>query len=242
MKTLFFIILSMTWVHAQIPSDCTQVIIGTSSSWSSSYATLTLYEKRNKNWQATIPTWHARLGKNGLAWGLGVHPNLKSSAPIKKEGDQRTPAGIFKIGGAYGYAPKIKHFDKLPYRQITERDLWVEDQISPYYNQHLILSTSPKTVWQHKAQMRQNDHAHSLKLYIGHNDSMLGGESLPGRGSAIFFHIWRNNGDSSTAGCTTMTERSLKKLIACINPDRHPHYVILPKQEYQQLKKSWRLP
>lgn len=232
----------MASAQAQIPLDCTQVIVGTSPGWNSSYASLTLYEKKGKHWQATIKTWRARLGKNGLAWGCGLHPYIKSSAPIKKEGDQRAPAGIFQIGGAYGYAAKIARLQKLPYHQITERDLWVEDPTSPHYNKHLVLSSPPKTTWQRKAQMRQDDHAHSLKLYIGHNDSILGGEPIPGRGSAIFFHIWRDNGARATAGCTTMPESALTKLIARINPDQRPVYVILPEQEYQRLKKSWRLP
>ncbi len=242
MRTLIFILCLATWADAQIPADCTQVIVGTSQNWNSSHASLTLYEKRGKDWNVAINTWQARLGKNGLAWGCGIHPPYKSSAPIKQEGDQRTPAGIFRIGGAYGYAAQITHLEKLPYRQITERDLWVEDQASPYYNRHIILTTPPKKAWQKKAQMRQNDHAHSLKLYIGHNDSILGGKPIPGRGSAIFFHIWRDQGARATAGCTTMSELILKSLIARINPDRNPVYVIIPQQEYQQLRKSWRLP
>ncbi len=44
-------------------------------------------------------------------------------------------------------------------------------------------------------EMRQHDDAHSLKLYIAHNDAILGGEAIPGRGSAIFLHIWRDDGE-----------------------------------------------
>ncbi|MGB2402730.1 MAG: L,D-transpeptidase family protein [Akkermansiaceae bacterium] len=242
MKTLIFILCSVAWAKAQIPADCTQIILGTSPGWNSSHASLTLYEKRGDYWNITINTWRARLGKKGLAWGNGIHPPQASSVLIKKEGDQRTPAGIFRIGGAYGYAPKVKHLEKLPYRQITERDLWVEDPSSPFYNQHIILNNPPKTSWQQKAQMRQNDHAHSLKLYIGHNDAILGSKPIPGHGSAIFFHIWRDKGARATAGCTSMSEPALKKLIARIDPERNPIYVIIPQEEYQRLRKSWRLP
>ena len=90
--------------------------------------------------------------------------------------------------------------------------------------------------------MRQNDHAHSLKLYIGHNDSMLGGKAIPGLGSAIFFHIWRGGGSRPTAGCTTMHESKLKQLIATIDPTRNPVYILLPKAEYQQQRSLWKLP
>lgn len=242
MRILFFILLSAIWTSAQIPVDCRQAIVGVAKDWDSSHASLTLYEKRGKSWETAMATWQARLGKNGLAWGRGLHPTIKSSAPGKVEGDRRAPAGIFKIGGAYGYASKTARLEKLPYRQITERDLWIEDPLSPHYNRHLVIENDPSTGWQQKAQMRQNDHAHSLKLYIGHNDAMLGGKPEPGKGSAIFFHIWRDDGKKPTAGCTTMPEDMLKKLIARIDPDKSPVYVLLPESEYQQLRKIWRLP
>lgn len=242
MRPLLIIFLTSTWVSAQLPSDCTQVVMGIAKTWSSSEASLTLYEKKGDQWVKAIKTWRVRLGKNGLAWGHGLHPQIKSSGPDKVEGDWRAPAGIFKIGGAYGYAAEIKHDPQLPYRQITPKDLWVEDSSSAHYNQHLIIDHLPNTAWQRKAQMRQNDHAHSLKLYIAHNDAILGGKPIPGRGSAIFFHIWREDGNRATAGCTTMSEKMLNKLIAHIDPKRQPVYVLLPESEYKHLKKSWRLP
>lgn len=242
MRVLCFILLWATSVCAQIPGDCRQAIVGIAKDWNSSHASLTLYEKKGESWQKTSNTWSVRLGKNGLAWGRGLHPAIKSSAPGKIEGDQRAPAGIFKVGAAYGYAREINRHPGLSYRQITTGDLWVEDPLSPHYNRHLVIENGPSTSWQQKAQMRQNDHAHSLKLYIGHNDAMLGGKPEPGKGSAIFFHIWRDDGKKATAGCTTMPEDMLKKLIARIDPDWSPVYVLLPQLEYQRLRKSWKLP
>ena len=242
MKTLLLLFLTSTWLSAQVPRSCSQAIVGVASGWNSSRVTLVMYEKRKGTWKRVLPPWQGRLGRNGLAWGLGVHPSIKTSAPVKKEGDKRAPAGIFKIGGAYGYAAKIRRHPRLPYRKVTTRDLWVEDRTSPYYNRHLILDHTPRSAWEKKAQMRQNDHAHSLKLYIGHNDSILGGRPVPGRGSAIFFHIWRGGGSKPTAGCTTMHEKKLKQLIATIDPNKNPVYILLPQAQYSTLRKDWRLP
>lgn len=229
-------------LHAGIPKSCTQAIVGVSSGWNSSHVTLTLYEKKKGLWQPVIKPWQGRLGKSGLAWGKGLHTNPKHHAPIKVEGDKRAPAGIFKLGGAYGYASQITRNKQLPYRQISTRDLWVEDRTSPYYNRHLVLKHEPKTTWEKKAQMRQGDYAHSLKLYIGHNDALLGGQATPGQGSAIFFHIWRGGGSKSTAGCTTMQEGKLKQMIAAVNPSKNPVYVLLPQKEYQSYRSAWKLP
>ncbi|MGE9267512.1 MAG: L,D-transpeptidase family protein, partial [Verrucomicrobiales bacterium] len=158
---------------------------------------------------------------------------------LKKEGDGRAPAGIFGIGGAWGYEANARRHPNLPYRQISPRDLWVEDVNSPSYNKHLVLDHEPANAWEKKQQMRQGDHAHSLKVFIAHNAPP---RARPGYGSAIFFHIWRGGGSKPTAGCTTIAENQLRKLITWLDPAKFPHYVLLPYPEYQRLRAPWRLP
>lgn len=242
MKLLILLLLTAPWISAQVPRNCTQAVVGIASDWNSSQVTLRVYEKRGRHWKPAGASWKGRLGRNGLAWGHGVHPLQANATPGKVEGDKRTPAGIFKIGGAYGYAPEIKRNPHLRYHHVTPRDLWVEDPTSPHYNRHLTLDHNPKAGWEKKAQMRQDDHAHSLKLYIAHNDAVLGGRPVPGLGSAIFFHIWRGGGSKATVGCTTMHETQLKQLIARIDPARNPVYIVLPTAEYQQHRRDWKLP
>ncbi len=242
LRTLSILILTAISLTAQVPRNCTQALIGIADDWNASKVTLTLYQKQGGKWKPSGASWAGRLGKKGLAWGQGLHGKVPSKAPTKKEGDWRAPAGIFTIGGAYGYALNIQRHPQLPYRRITNRDLWVEDRTSPHYNKHIILTHTATTAWEKKAQMRQGDHAHSLKLYIAHNDAILGGRPTPGLGSAIFFHIWRGGGTRPTAGCTTMAEPKLKQLIAALDPTKRPVYILLPKAEYQQLRKIWKLP
>jgi L,D-peptidoglycan transpeptidase YkuD (ErfK/YbiS/YcfS/YnhG family) len=222
----------------ELPANSTQCLVGLADSWDSSNVTLTLYEKSSKGWQATGPSWSGRLGKNGLVWGLGLHPKATKS-PTKKEGDNRSPAGVFAIGGAWGAAASIQKSPKLPYRQVTSRDLWVEDPTSPQYNRHVILDHEPTTTWEKKQQMKQDDPVHALKLFIAHNAAP---NISPGAGSAIFFHIWRGEGSKPTAGCTTMEVGKLRSLIARIDPARNPVYVLLPKTNYEKFRRPWKLP
>jgi len=242
MKIFLVLVLTTCCLTAQVPKNCTQAIVGVTSGWNSSHVTLSIYQKHGRTWQIVGTPWKGRLGRNGLAWGYGLHPTQKSTAPTKKEGDKRAPAGIFKIGSAYGYPATIQKQPTLNYHRVTARDLWVEDAQSPRYNQHFQLDHDPSSAWEKKAQMRQGDYAHALKLYIAHNDAILGGKPIPGLGSAIFFHIWRGGGSKSTAGCTTMPKLRLQQLIATIDPARHPVYILLPESEYGKLGKSWRLP
>lgn len=221
-----------------VPSDCSQIVLGITESWDSSEAQLTGYIRTGHGWEMDLFTWPTRLGNKGLAWGRGLHP-LPPDAPLKREGDGRTPAGAFRIGDAYGYAESTPKHPKLTYHVITSRDLWVEDSTSPDYNRHLKLDREPSTPWEIKQQMRQNDPAHRLKLFIAHNAAP---DIKPEMGSAIFFHVWRDDGTRATAGCTVMPYDHLSQLIQWINPEKNPVYVILPRPIYRQVREAWGLP
>jgi L,D-peptidoglycan transpeptidase YkuD (ErfK/YbiS/YcfS/YnhG family) len=222
----------------ELPSDSKQCLVGIADNWNSSSVTLTLYEKKATGWKETGSSWSGRLGKNGLIWGKGLHP-VPAGVTTKKEGDRRAPAGVFDLGGAWGYEPSIRKSQNLNYVQVTTRDLWYEDTSSQYYNQYRRIDYEPRTSAEHKAQMKQGDHAHSLKLFIAHNAYP---NITPGAGSSIFFHIWRNGGGSATFGCTTMAEVNLKNFIAAVEPAKRPVYVLLPKAEYEQYRAAWKLP
>ena len=253
MKNLFLIriitfIASITFTgiaSAQLPANTRQLIIGIAPNNNSSHVTLSVFEKNANSWQQQGSAWNGRLGRNGLAWGIGLHPAGLSGLQ-KKEGDGRSPAGLFKIGSgssyAFGYAPSIKKNPNLPYKQITTKDLWVEDSKSTNYNRHILLGHTPKSTWEKKAQMRQGDYAHSLKLFIAHNEGTTQQRAKAYAGSAIFFHIWRSSGAKATAGCTTMDPTKLKELIARIDPNKAPVYILLTNADYQKYRAAWKLP
>lgn len=78
--------------------------------------------------------------------------------------------------------------------------MWVDDPASPLYNQHFVLKHDPVTPWEFKQQMKLNDYAHSLKLFIRHNAASGREKPVPGAGSSIFFHIWRRVGELPRRG------------------------------------------
>jgi len=234
------ILLTHSLTAFELKPTTTQAIVGISNDWNSSYVDLGLYEKKKGKWQKVGEFWKGRLGRNGSAWGLGLSPILGKN--IKKEGDGRTPAGVFLLGDAYGYAKSIKKQSGLKFHTVTDKDLWVEDSKSPYYNRHLKIGHTPKTEWEKKQQMRQGDYAHALKLYIGHNTATEKVKAKAGYGSAIFFHIWRGAGSKSTSGCTTMDATKLTNMISKIDPKKNPVYIILPKAEYTKYRAAWKLP
>lgn len=222
----------------ELPRSSSQCIVGIAEGWDSSHVTLSFYEKRNGRWQQSGGSWKGRLGKSGLVWGLGISPN-PPGARVKREGDWRSPAGVFTLGGVWGYERDIRRSPDLYYKQVTSRDLWIEDPASPQYNHNVVLTHEPASAWEKKQQMKQTDPAHALKLFISHNAPP---HVKSGLGSSIFFHIWRAGGGKPTAGCTTMDEAQLRSLIARIDPKRKPLYVLLTKEDYAKYRATWALP
>ncbi len=234
----FYVFGALAALGFELPKDSTQCVVGVADGWNSSTVTLRYFEKQGGRWQQVGNIWKGRLGSKGLVWGRGLHP-VPNGATLKKEGDGRAPAGVYDLGGIWGAHPGVKKHPQMPYREVTSRDLWVEDPNSEHYNHHLVIEREPASEWEKKAQMKQDDYPHSLKLFIAHNAPP---RVVPNGGSAIFFHIWRRDGAAATAGCTTMEEGRLRWLIATVDPGRRPIYVLLPSAEYEKLKPLWKLP
>ncbi len=232
-------------VLAKVTHEHKQAIVGIANGWNSSQVSLSLLERNSAGqWVRVLGPYAGRLGREGLIWGHGLHTNPKG-AKTKREGDWRTPAGIFALGGLYTTTKTpVKKDSGMEEVRVGPADLWVSDITQPHlYNRHLRLKQPARTAWEKKEQMRQNDHAHSIKLLIHHNtDECRLGAPRVGAGSSIFFHIWRKNGASPSAGCTTLDERVLRSIIARLDPDKKPIYIILPSKEYLQYRQAWRLP
>ncbi len=243
----FFLLLSFLLpglTYAKLPADCNQAIIGISKGWNDSSVTLTLAERsRDGTWQRVLGPFPGRLGRAGLVWGLGIHETPRG-ATTKTEGDGRSPAGIFRIGGLWTTHPTpVRHHRRLPEVKVGPNDLWVSDPRLPrLYNRHVRLDHPARTPWELHEQMRQKDYPHSIKLLICHNKEDTPGRPVVGAGSSIFFHIWRRDGATPTAGCTSMAEASIRALIARIDPGKNPVYILLPRSEYARLRAPWRLP
>ncbi|MBR2313761.1 MAG: hypothetical protein IKA55_02780 [Akkermansia sp.] len=228
----------------QMPQESRQAIIGISDDWNSSHVTLTMVEKNSTGkWQRVLGPFPGRLGRNGSVWGLGTHRN-PAGATVKKEGDGRSPAGIFPLGGLWVNHPvPVQHDPSIPYVNVGPNDLWVSDPRLPHlYNRHLRLDHPATTAWEKHEQMRQNDYPHSIKLLVHHNTTESIGRPIVGAGSSIFFHIWRRNGTAPTAGCTSMDEQHLRQFISRLKASSKPVYILLPRAEYTRRRKSWGLP
>jgi len=217
-----------------------QLVVSIAPDWDSMRGRLQLFERdAGGKWKAVPGAWPVIYGRDGLAWGRGIK-GQDEPGRHKVERDKRAPAGIFEIGDVFGYDAKLPDDADYPYHQVTEADVWSDDPRSPNYNRHIVIDPkNPPDNYSHE-KMRSGDFAYHWLIDIRHNAN----PPVPGGGSAIFFHIRRGTAEAPrpSAGCTTMAEEDLLKIIRWLRADKHPCYALLPWEEYQQKWKAWGLP
>lgn len=168
------------------------------------------------------------IGKNGLAWGLGeVNFLPKQGEPLKYEGDNKAPAGVFALKNVFGYGYSSK--SNLPYLHTSKKLICVDDSQDKFYNRIIQAHGSEKSF----ESMKREDHQYKYGVTVAHND-----EGVPQRGSCIFLHIQKAQG-AGTAGCTSMREEDLQKLISFLNKNKHPLLVQIPKSRANEIKKLY---
>ena len=229
----------MLWLmvaSAQVSMERTQLVAGWASDVDASHATVQRFQRTDGAWEPVGASVPARLGIHGLAWGSGLHPPQQGRA--KHEGDGRSPMGIFELGQAFADMSLVLD-GGWPMLQTTVRDLWVEDPAHAAYNTHVrVPGDRPLTDWEVSQRMRLGDEAHALKVAVRHNHR----PAVAGAGSAIFLHIWRQQGARPTSGCTALPVGELKTLLDWLEPASKPVYVLLTRADWERHGEAWGLP
>jgi D-alanyl-D-alanine dipeptidase len=227
------------WAATPALDRSSQIVVVLTDDWASSTAVLHSFERGGiaDDWKKRSPSFPVVVGKNGLGQGRGLIRLNFGKAPGKTEGDERAPAGIFRLSTVFGYAPaRSASWVKLPYLELSQRIEGVDDPRSRYYNKLVDRSKVAKVDWHSSEQMRRDDVLYKWGVVVDHNPA-----AIPGAGSCIFLHVWKSP-SSSTAGCTAMRERDLTGLIRWLDPTRHPILVQMPRAIYRALWTKYNLP
>ncbi len=217
----------------------TQLLVVTTADWKAVQGKLERFERSgpHNKWRAVGDPVTVVVGKNGLGWGSGAVPaSGQPGDPIKKEGDGKAPAGVFRLSTAFGYAPNPQSGWTMPYVPLTPSVECVDDTTSKFYNRVLDRSTVAPD-WNSSEHMRRDDELYRWGIVVDHNSDPI----KPGRGSCIFMHIWRRPGQG-TVGCTAMPQEKLEAVLSWLNPKKSPMLVQLPDAEYKKMRKRWKLP
>ncbi len=218
-----------------------QLIVVVTGDWDAVTGTLFRFERSADGpWRAVGDAFPIVVGKTGLAWGVGV-ANWSTEAtdadPVKREGDGRAPAGIFRLGTAFGFAPADSLSSlRLPYAMLTRGTDCVDDSHSSHYNTLVDSTALAAPDWSSAERMR-DIREYRLGIVVEHNAD----PPAPGRGSCIFLHIW-DGPRVGTEGCTAMRSDNLSALVGWLDPADVPLLVQLPWAEYQRHRAQWALP
>jgi len=229
-------------LRASVPEiqSCRQLIVVTTRNWNDVKASVQLLERdqaADAPWRTVGRHFAAVIGKHGLGWGIGLHGSGEPGMPTKKEGDQKSPAGVFKLFSLFGTAsPAQVRYLRFPYQPIGSSTEAIDDPHSRYYNRVVDRAEIKHPDWSTSESMRSVGSRYRFGVMVEHNWSQI-----PGCGSCIFFHVW-NLDRTGTAGCTATSLTELERLLRWLDADKNPLIVQLPLAEYARLKRSWRLP
>ena len=215
-----------------------QIVLVLTEDWDSSSAKLYRFERSKSDgpWNLVSGPWESMIGVNGLAWGYGLHPRPESSKRLAVEGDDRSPAGVFRIFQQFGFSrPDNLPKNALPFLEVTSSVECVDDPASHFYNQ-IVDRSSVKADWNSSEAMRSFG-SYERGIDFSHNHNPI----ARGLGSCIFIHEWGGPGEA-TRGCTVLVKSQVKELAEWLRSDEDPLIVQLPLEEYRRVQNSWGLP
>jgi L,D-peptidoglycan transpeptidase YkuD (ErfK/YbiS/YcfS/YnhG family) len=204
--------------HQTVPTQLshigssTQVLVATTKRWSSTSGSLSVYEKGTSGWCLVLGPYRARFGYSGLVPG---HQRRKNTGT--------TPAGTYSLPRAFGL--NRNPGTALPYVHSDANDYWALDSASPWtFNTYRFNGV-------HGFRASEAEHiAHFTVQYryaavIGFNLPRPGRRANRTIGGAIFLHV---NGSGATAGCVSVSQSAMVKILDRLDPDRQPMIVISP--------------
>lgn len=171
----------------------------------------------------------SQLVFEGKVYACAIGKAGFAPADEKREGDLKTPTGIYALRELWYRADKVPEpVCALPKRVITPADGWCDDARHEAYNRHIIVPSFPRkressTAFDLDSRFRGNDdgegcsfeHLHrdddvyDLIVPLGHNDS----PPVAGRGSAIFLHVAKPD-YAGTEGCVALAKEDLLEILA----------------------------
>jgi L,D-peptidoglycan transpeptidase YkuD (ErfK/YbiS/YcfS/YnhG family) len=213
-----------------------QVVVVTSSSWRSSYATLRAYRKDAEGrWQLHFGPWRARVGYNGM-----------SLAKQRHQDDGTTPAGTFRLLWGFGSLPD-PGTGLSSYRRFDGDDWWPIDPRDPATYNVLQKRRSGLAQWrrvkaERLAHWGDDEYRHGVVLDFNVPDQVRWSRRLrqhvtdepadTARGGAIFLHV---NGSGATAGCVSVSFERMRRLLLWLDSTQRPRIVIGPSSVIDEM-------
>ena len=121
----------------------------------------------------------------------------KGISSLKREGDKKTPKGMYSLGPIYYRKDRLSNFrSKLQKIKIKKNMGWCDDVTSKFYNKLIKVNKKIK----HEKLFLKNE-SYDLLIPIQYNTT----KPKKDKGSAIFLHITNNY--KKTLGCIALKKK-----------------------------------
>lgn len=158
--------------------------------------------------EQTASGWGARHGTHEFRCAIGRSALIP--ADQKQEGDGATPIGRWRMLRVLYRPDRIQAIEThLPLAEITAHDGWCDAPEDPSYNQQVTLPYEAS----HEKLLRQ-DQLYDAIVVLSHNSDPV----MPGRGSAIFLHVARDDYEP-TEGCVALQRDDLLHVLKDADAD-----------------------
>lgn len=130
-------------------------------------------------------------------------------AESKREGDGATPLGVWPMRQVFWRPDRLAApATRLPAVELIAEAGWCDAPADPFYNLPVMLPypASHERLW-------REDDIYDVIVVLGYNDA----PPIPGKGSAIFLHIARQD-YPPTEGCVACAREDLLDLLKAAGP------------------------
>lgn len=241
MRWLIFSVIcfSSTSIFAFNNHHHNQILVVITDEWSSKEGQMWCFERCDQKspWKQHDKEFKIYLGSKGLAWGRGLYNPKNPEGPIKKEGDNCSPAGIFAIGPVFGFLPKDQISPlQMPYIHITSSLVVINDAQSCFYNQ-IVDKNNVCADWKHCEKLIDIP-TYQWGAVIEYNSH----PAIAQEGSAIFITLHHPDAYYTKTGSTCVPHENLVSTLYWLKKSEDPVIIQLPRFEYLKLQKTWNLP
>ncbi|KUL20737.1 L,D-transpeptidase family protein [Streptomyces regalis] len=183
----------------------TQLITAVAPRTGSTSGTVTWWDRVDGTW-VKAGSASARFGARGLVEGTS-----------RKQGTNTTPTGLYGLPYAFGIeaAPRGTTYK---YRRVHRDSWWCQDNDSRAYNRWTEpLARDCRAVESEHLVSYGALYAYALVIDFNYE------RPVKGRGAGIFLHV---KGRGATAGCVSVSEDAMKRILRWADPRRKPHIAI----------------
>ena len=163
------------------------------------------------SWKLTLSTPDGRLGRKGMG--------------KEKEGDEKTPVGIFRMNTPFGIKAAEEGFP-ANYLKVDSSYYWNGDSASDRYNK--LVNTGSYTAFDKKESEHLADYAgyYDYALDMGYN-----ADGTAHKGSALFLHCSVEG--QNTGGCVAVPAEFMKGVLR-LYKEGSSYIVLAPAGQFEQ--------